>query len=344
MKIRTLSCFIVFACTLTLLSAQTVKTLKIATIAPARSVWDVEERMLAQDWAKCTNGEVQIQFMGTNAMGGETGVIQKLNSVRPGQKAPIDGAIFTNLGVASIAPETHFLTLAVPFMFRSQEEVDFVLESLQPRFEKAISAKGYVLVGWFNVGWAYFYTKKPVHTPADLKTQKLSVAGVGLPQLSDAFKAAGFHTEDVPPDKLLQSMKTPGGVEGFYTIPMYAYAGQYYKSLKYILDAPICPVMAALVISEKSWNEIPREYKAAMTEAAKKAEKNFAEAQRTSDSEYISRCVEGGCTLVKLTPAERKVMEDTLISDAAAMIKTGLFDQSLYSDVQTILQKLRSKE
>ena len=68
--------------------------------------------------------------------------------------------------------------------------------------------KGNVLLGWFNVGWAYFYTKKPVHTPADLKTQKLSVAGIGLPQLSDAFKAAGFRTEDISPDKLLQNLKT----------------------------------------------------------------------------------------------------------------------------------------
>ncbi|HAH61429.1 MAG TPA: ABC transporter substrate-binding protein, partial [Treponema sp.] len=147
MKNRIRVSLLILACAAPMLSAQAVRTLKIATIAPTRRVWDIEERRLAQDWAKCTNGEVQIQFMGTNAMGGESGVIQKLNSVRPGQKAPIDGAIFSNIGIADLAPETHFLTLAVPFMFRSQEEVDFVLESMQPRFQKAISAKGYVIIG-----------------------------------------------------------------------------------------------------------------------------------------------------------------------------------------------------
>jgi TRAP-type C4-dicarboxylate transport system substrate-binding protein len=344
MKNRICTCFILFACSaVSLLSAQAGRTLKIATIAPSRSAWDIEERRLAQDWAEVSDGKIQIQFMGTNAMGGETGVIQKLNSVRPGQKAPIDGAIFSNLGIATLAPETHFLTLAVPFMFRSQNEVDYVLESMQPQFQRAVAAKGYVIVGWFNVGWAYFYTKRPVHTPEDLKNQKLSVAGVGLPQLSDAFKAAGFRTEDISPDKLLQSMRTPGGIEGFYTIPMYAYAGQYYKSLPYILDAPICPVMAAFVISEKSWSEIPDQYKEAMTEAVRKAEKNFTAAQRSSDDEYIERCVAGGCTRVKLTSEERMVMENTLSSDAAAMIKTGLFDQTLYDNVQALLKKYRSK-
>ncbi len=340
MKIR----FFVLSVAMTLAAALcSAQTLKIATIAPARSAWDIEERKLAQEWARVSGGKIQMQFMSSNAMGGETGVIQKLNSVRPGQKAPIDGAIFTNLGIADLAPDTHFLTLAVPFMFRDQEEVDLVLNTFAPRFEKAISAKGYVLLGWFNVGWAYFYTKKPVHSPADLKKQKLSVSGLGLPQLTDAFKAAGFLTEDVPPDKMLQSTKTPGGIEGFYTIPMYAYAGQYYKSLPNILNTPICPVMVALVISEKTWSSIPESYKPGMKEAVKQAELNFLAAQKTSDADYLKRCADGGCTLVNLTPEERKVMEDTLSKDSQAMVKTGLADQQFYNDIEALLKKHRGE-
>src|SRR5574344_1718807 len=340
MKIRSSVCAFIFTLIAAVCSAQ---TLKIATIAPSRCAWDIEERKLAQQGAKDSGGKVQRQFIGTNAMGGETGVIQKLNSVRPGQKAPIDGAIFTNIGVENLAPDAHILTLAVPFMFRNQEEVDLVLDTFEPRFSQAVGKKGYVLLGWFNVGWAYFYTKKPVHTPQDLKTQKLSVAGVGLPALSNAFKAAGFLTEDISADKLLQSTKTPGGVEGFYTIAMYAYAGQYYKSLPYILDMPLCPVMAALVISEKTWSSISPEMQKAMMGGVERAKANFISAQRSSDSEYIQKCVEGGSTLVKLTAAERKVMEDTLRGDASAMIKTGLIDQQFYTDVDALLRKHRGE-
>lgn len=319
------------------------KTLKIATVAPTRSAWDIEEKRLAQDWAKVTDGKIQMQFMGTSAMGGETGVIQKLNSVRPGQKAPIDGAIFTTLGVATLVPEMHILTLTVPFMFRNQAEVDYVLKTLEPRFQKAFTQKGYVLVGWFNVGWAYFFTKKAAHTPQELKAQKLCVSLMGLPELSNAFKAAGFRTEDVPDGKLLQNLKTPGGVEGFYSIPMYAYAGQYYKATQYILDAPFCPVMAAFVISEKSWNEIPSNYKKEMMSAVQKAEEKFVAAQKTSDAEYLERCVQGGCTLVKLSDSERAVMEKTLNADASAMIKTGLMDQKFYDDIMALLKKYRGE-
>jgi len=138
-------------------------------------------------------------------------------------------------------------------------------------------------------------------------------------------------------------LKTPGGVEGFYSIPMYAYAGQYYKSLPYILDAPICPVMAALILSEQVWADIFPAHKTAMLNGVKKAQANFIAAQNTSDKEYLDRCVEGGCTLVKLTAAERKVMEETLNKDAAAMIKTGLLDEKFYADIEALLKRRRGE-
>lgn len=324
-------------------AAAQAKALKIATIAPARSVWDVEERRLAQEWARISGNKIQMQFLSATAMGGETGVIQKLNAVRPGQRAPIDGAIFTNLGVAALAPETKFLTLACPFVFREQEEVNYVLKELTPQLEKAVEAKGYKILGWFNVGWAYFYTKKPVHTPADLKSQRMSVAGVGMPDLTNTFKAAGFATMDVPSEKLLQSMRTPGGVEGFYSIPMYAYAGQYYKSLPYILDVPLFPVIAAFMMSEKSWNEIPAQYHDQMVNLVTEAEGRFIESQRTADQDYIKRAVDGGCTLVTLSADELKVMQDTLGHDADAMVGAGLFDRNMYDAIVAILKKYRGQ-
>lgn len=335
--------FLIIATCFASMAFAQVKTLKIATVAPSRSVWDIEENVLAQDWATVTDNNVIMKFMSSNAMGGENAVIQKLNSVRPGMRAPIDGALFTNLGVATLAPETYFLTLALPFLFDSPEELDFVLGEVQPRLDAAISKKGYIALGFFNVGWSYFFTKKPVHTASDLKSQKLSVAGVGLNELSNAFKVAGFTTIDVSPEKLLQSLKTPGGAEGFYTIPLYAYAGQYYKSLPYILNIGVFPVTAAFVMSSKSWSEIPDKYKSAMLQKVKEAKERFKIGQKTSDADYLQKCVDGGCTLITLTDEERAEFIKTLRGDIPAMMQTGLVNESMYSDVQKALQKYRNK-
>lgn len=324
-----------------ILTAQ--NTLKIATIAPSRSVWDIESKRLSQEWAEITGGKVKLQFMNATAMGGETGVVTKLNAVRPGQKAPIDGAVFTNIGIAALAPETNIFTLCAPFLFRNQEEIDLVYDTFQPQISAALSEKGYVLLGKFLVGWAYFYTKKPVHTNGDLKNQKLSVSGMGLSTLSDTFKAAGYKTEDVPGNKLLQSMKTPGGVEGFYTIPMYAYAGQYYKELPYILNVPFCPIIASFIINEKTWNSFSDDQKALMLESVERAEKVFVEEQKNADAEYLELCAKGGCQIINLTPEEYKAMEIELRKDSEAMTKTGILDQKFYNDIQELLKKYRGE-
>ena len=256
-------------------SAKTI--IKVASVAPARSSWDVDQRTISADWARITGGEVELQFMNSDSMGGEGGVIKKLNSVRPGQKPPIGGAVFTSLGIDSFSPESHIMTLCVPLMFKNQEEVNAVLDEFIPEMQRPLEAKGYKVLGFFNIGWCYFFTKSPARTPADLRKQRLTVGGNTSPMLANAFKAAGYLTMDVPADKLLQSMKTPGGVEGVFTIPMYGYAAQYYKTLTNILNIPLCPVMVTFVISKAEWDAIPDKFKPDLVASIKKAEKKFIE-------------------------------------------------------------------
>lgn len=322
--------------------AQSV-TLKIASIAPARSAWEIEAKRLAQTWSKETDGRVTMQFMSTNAMGGEDGVIQKLNSVRPGQKAPIDGGIFTNLGMASLAPDAHILTLSVPFLFRDQEEVDLVYEAFKPQVAKEFEKKGQVLLGYFPIGWAYYFTKSPVRTPEELKKLRLCVSGMGISALTDAYKLAGYTTMDVPTSKMLSSMKTPGGVEGFYTIPMYGYAAQYYKAVPYILNVPFTCVMVAFIVSEKSWNAISAADRAKLVAAFEEAQKNFRVATVNSDKEYLDLLRKAGATVVDVTEEERNVLEESMRHDSFALAKTGVMDQKFYDEVVALLKKHRGE-
>ena len=322
-------------------SAKTI--IKVASVAPARSSWDVDQRTISAEWAKVTGGEIELQFMNSDSMGGEGGVIKKLNSVRPGQKPPIGGAVFTSLGVDSFCPESHIMTLCVPLMFRNQDEVNAVLDEFTPEMQKPLEAKGYIVLGFFNIGWCYFFTKNPVHTPSDLKKQRLTVGGNTSPLLANAFKAAGYLTLDVPTDKLLQSMKTPGGVEGVFTIPMYGYAAQYYKTLTNILDVPLCPVMVTFLLSKAEWDAIPDKFKPDLMASIKKAENKFIEAQQKNDVEYKKRCENGGATVFTPNDAQLKVWNDEFTVAARYMYdsKTPVADKDLYGRIAAFLNKFR---
>lgn len=328
------------------LFAQNKITLKIASVAPARSAWETEQKALAAEWSRITNGQVNLQFYNTIALGGENGVVQKMRPLRAGQAAPLDGAIFTNIGAYELAPKSNILTLAMPFLFKNQEEIDIVLEALSFEISDAMKEQGFELLGWFNVGWANFYTKNEVRSPSELKKQKLSVGGITSPELGKAFQRAGYTTEDVSNDKLLQSIKSSNGVQGLYTIPMYAYASQYHKSLRYVLNTAICPVLANFVISSESWDKIPDEYKEELIEAVKKTELKFIGFQQKTDSEYLDLMANEGLTIVNLTEAEIAAFEDSLQTDALLMSEShtdSIINYEMYKKIFALLKAHREK-
>lgn len=345
MTVKKIICFLSAILLVCAVFAQKKVTLKIASVAPARSAWENEQKVLASEWNKATNGMVSVQFYNMSALGGENGVVQKMRSVRPGQSSPIDGAIFTNLGTYELAPDSNVLTLCIPFLFRNQEEVTIVLEKFSGEISNAMQQQGFVLLGWFNVGWANFYTKTEVRTPEQLKSTKLSVGGITSPALGRAFQLAGYNTEDVSNDKIIQSMKSSNGIKGLYTIPMYAYAAQYYKYLPYVINTAICPIMATFVISEKTWEQIPSEYKPAMLEAVKKAESKFVGVQQQTDKEYLDLMAKDGLNLVNLSPSELAGFENSLNSDTLAMSKTTdstAINYEFYLRINAILQDYRA--
>ncbi|MCQ2611055.1 MAG: TRAP transporter substrate-binding protein DctP [Treponema sp.] len=323
--------------------AQT-RTIKIASVAPARSSWDVQQRTIAKEWAEITNGEISLQFMNADAMGGEAGVVKKLNSVRPGQKAPIGGAIFTSLGVSNLEPRSNVMTLCAPFLFRNQNELNAVLTKFTPEMQQPLLEKGYVVLGWFNVGWAYFFTSEPAKTPADLKKLKLAVGGLTSPALANAFKSAGFLTQNVPADKYMSAI-TNGDIQGLFTIPMYAYAAGYCKTLDNVINIPLAPVMVTMVMSKEEWDSIPDKYKPALMESIKRAEATFVRDQKRNDANYLARCKQQGCVSFDPTPAERQLWEDQFKKDMPHMYSGSnpVVSKALYDKIAAYLKSYRGE-
>jgi TRAP-type C4-dicarboxylate transport system substrate-binding protein len=319
-------------------------TVKIASIAPSRSPWDIEQRKLGEEWSRITGGLVNLQFYDTSALGGEIPVIQKLRAVRPGQKSPLDGAIFTNIGVYALAPETEIMTLSLPFLFRSNDELNYVLERFGPQMSKQVESKGYKIIAWFNVGWVTFFTKDKVTNVSQLKQVNMCAGGLDSAELNNAFKDAGYHVLDVSSDKILTSLQSNNGLTGFYSVPMFAYATQYSKNVKYALDMRVCPVMAALIISQKVWDQIPEQYKPEMMKYADKAQAAFLATERKQNDEYMGLMEKEGVTRVKATDAELKLWETEFLADVPKMYarKDSAVDQGVYEQVVSLLKDFRA--
>jgi TRAP-type transport system periplasmic protein len=319
--------------------AQEKIQLKIASVAPSRSPWDIEQRALAQEWAEITKGAVTVTFFDATSLGGEKKVLQKFHSVRPGQKAPLDGVIFTTIGLHEMAPAAGIYTLSLPFLIRNQKELDKVLSVYGTQIKDEYRKAGFEMIAWTNVGWLSFYTKEPFSSLAELKKIKIASAGLDSPVLGDSFRASGFTIEDVTADKLLQNIKSSGGVHGFFGVHMFAYVTGLSKNIQYALDRPLSPIMAGMALSNEAWAKIPAEYKPAMIAAVDRMTARLNAALGASDRQYMESMKKEGVKPIVPTDAQFAQWEAEFMNDIDKVEKSapGSFSRPLYTGIQKLL-------
>lgn len=338
-------CVLLFLCILAGgIFAQKPIRLKIASMAPSRSPWDIEQRALAQEWSKITNGLVSVTFYDTLSLGGEKSVIQKIRSIRPGQKALLDGAIFSTIGLHELAPNASIYTLSIPFLIQNQDNLDKVLNKLDYELKSAYRKNGFEVIAWTNVGWLSFYTKDNYSDLNGLKHIQIASAGLDSPVLGDSFRSAGFTIEDMPADKILQSLSSSSGVRGFFGVHLYAYVTGLSKKINYALDTKLCPVLAGLVISSDTWEKIPEEYKPAMLASVERMRKRLSASLEDSDKQYIANMKRDGVTLISPSKAELVQWEAAFAEDIDKITRStaGAFSMPMYRNILDMLGKTRN--
>jgi len=340
---RTIALAAILFLSISALPAQNKIQLKIASVAPSRSPWDIEQRALAQEWSQITKGLVTLTFYDAGSLGGEKGIIQKFRSVRPGQKSPLDGAIMTTIGLHELAPEASIYTLSIPFLIRNQAELDLVLEKQGGELINAYRKNGFEMIAWTNVGWLSFYTKDPYANLAELKKIKIASAGLDSPILGDTFRAAGFTIEDVTAVKLLQELKSSGGVRGFFGVHMYAYVTGLSKTIGYGLDTKLSPVLAGVVISNDAWAKIPAEFKPEMLKAVERMRVRLDASLEQTDRMYVENMKKEGVKMLVPANSELAAWESDFARDMDTITKSapGAFSLPLYRKIQTLLQTVR---
>ncbi|NIM10884.1 MAG: C4-dicarboxylate ABC transporter substrate-binding protein [Candidatus Aminicenantes bacterium] len=235
-------------------------TIKLGTIAPERSPWVKELKLLGLEWRKITNGKVKIKIYAGGIAGSEEDMARKI------RLGILGGAVFTNRGINNIYPDSYVLN--IPFYMDSIEELDYILEKMSPFFEKEIEKKGFKVIVWAKAGWVNFFTKKPIQYPEDLKKHKISFT-TGAPAMEQAWKQSGYH---IVPNELKDMMMglQSGMVDSFYLPPIMAASGQFFPLAPNMCPLKIAPLMGGFVISKRIWDRIPNQYKEEMTAVAKK--------------------------------------------------------------------------
>ncbi len=308
-------------------------TIKFATLAPEGSTWLKVMKEFDQEVQKLTNGEVRFKIYAGGIQGDEKDVLRK---IRLGQ---LHSAGFTGVGLGEILPEVRILDS--PLLFRNDEEVDYISDLLYDEFSRKFEEKGYVLLGWTEVGFVYVYGKKPIRSLVDLKGTKMWM-WEGDPIAEATFKALGVSAIPLSITDVLTSLQT-GLIEAVYTSPLACVSLQWYTRVKYMMDVPLADAAGAVLVSKRMFNKIPPEYQKILREKGREYMRKLVLLSRKDNQQSIELMKQNGIQVVHVPEANLPEFE-AAGARARESLVGKLYSQELLNRVETALQEFRSKE
>lgn len=289
-------------------------TIKIATIAPEGSTWmDVSHEY--ENYVKeHTNGAVKFTMYAGGVMGDEPEVIRK---IKLGQ---LQAGGFSGMGLGKVVPEVRVLEL--PLLFKTYDEVDYVLGKLDKTLRKLFDDKGFVLLGWAEQGFIYVFTNKPVYQLDDLSGVKMFVwAGDNFAKIIfDSLEVLTPIPVAVP--EVLSSLQT-GLINAFYNTPLGAVALQWYPHVKYMINIPFTYGTGAIILDKKAFQTYPPEVRTALLEGGRIIFPKLMAAARRDNAQFLKDLPREGVTFINPDPGIEPEMKKKM--DVAYKKLTGVF-------------------
>ncbi len=305
--------------------------IKIATLAPEGSSWMKRFHESSRAIENRSQGRLKIKIYAGGIMGDEADIIRK---IRIGQ---LDGAAVTGVGLGIIQPAVRVLDL--PFLFKSNDELDFIRERLSKEFEEKFKERGYVLLGWGEVGWIHVFSNSPVTNKQQLLATKLW-AWVDDPLAHRMFDQIGVKGIPLALPAVLPHLQT-GLIDAAYGSPLSTIALQWYTTVKYMSDLPITMANAAVMISKKTFDELPSDLQEIFLEEGKHMQKSLIDQVRSDNEESLRVLKKFGIQVTKTEEAFADEME-VAAHEVWEQLASTLYPPELLARIQELLSEFRA--
>jgi TRAP-type transport system periplasmic protein len=252
-------------------------TIKMATLAPQGSEWHQVLQEMGASWEKASRGQVAFRLYPGGVAGDDADVVRKM------RLGTLNAGLLSGTGLCEI--ERNVLAIQIPLAYGNYDELDCVMEQMGPQLEKQLEAKGFILLGWSDAGWAHFFTKEPVRTPADMKKLKMFV-WAGDDRYVELWKKAGFNPVPLPSTEISTALQT-GLVNAVTTTTQGAVLLQWYKQVNHMTDLKWAVLLGGIVVSKAAWEKIPADVRASMKESAAGACRRLSQFARQAEPKDV---------------------------------------------------------
>ncbi len=307
--------------------------IKMATLAPQGS--DMYNLMveMGQRWKDVTDGQVILRLYPSGVVGDERDMIRK---IRIGQ---IQGAAVTTEGLSEIS--RNVFGFLVPMLFRDFDDVDYIRDEIAADLETEFEENGFVIINWGDVGWAYWFTTKPLIVPDDLRKMRI-FTWAGDYQSTRLWQSAGFESVQVAYIDALSGLQT-GLIDALATPAVMALSNQYFGPASYMLEMKWGLVTGGTIIDKRTWDKIKPEQRAAMLEIAREIGLRQQENNRKLDDEAIKVMQDYGLKVHRPTAEEYSEWSE-LTRSFYPEIRGSLIPAEIFDRVVQLMAERRLQE
>lgn len=307
------------------------KTIKFATLAPEGTTWMNAMREFSKEVEAKTEGRLKFRIYPGGTQGDEKDVVRKM---RLGQ---LHGAGITGVGIGEIASPIRLLD--TPFLFKNTKEIDHIYNVMDKDFRQIFEEKGYVLLGWAEVGIVTIFSNEPIAKKEDFKKAKMWL-WEGDPTAEAAFTALDIKPIPLSVTDVMSSLQT-GMINAVYASPLSAMALQWNTKMKYMLTMPLTTSAGAVVISKNIFDKLEEADQKILLEEGKKHFRKLTEQSRKDNDESL-KILEKTLTFIK--PESKEAIKGfEAAGDKARSELTGkLYSKELLEKVQSELKAFRN--
>ncbi|MBE2895167.1 TRAP transporter substrate-binding protein [Spirabiliibacterium falconis] len=217
---------------------------------------------MAKDLKAKSNGEIIIRVYPSRQMGDARETLEMVQN---------DALDMTKVNSSELEPFIgEFAIFNLPYLFKDEDHFKRMLYGdIGKKLADKTQANGYRIVASYVGGTRSFYTKKPVHSPDDLKGMKIRV--ISTPTTNKSIELLGASPVSLPLGDVYTSLQQ-GVIDGAENnIPSYA-STRHDEVAKFYSADQHTSIPDYLVISEKAWNKMSPEQQKLFMEAAQESE------------------------------------------------------------------------
>ncbi len=239
--------------------------MKAADVHPAGYPTVVAVENMGKKIEAATGGKIKFQMFPGSVLGGEKEMIEQT------QVGAIQ-ILRTSLGpIGTVTPEVNVFNM--PFVFRDIKHMRAVIDGpIGQELLDKVSASSNRLIGlaWMDGGSRSLYTKKPVHSMADLKGQKIRM--MGNPLFVDTMNAMGGNGISMGYGEVFTALQT-GVIDGAENNPPSLFTANHFKAgAKYYTQTNHLIIPEILVMSKVAWDKLSKEDQALFKKTAREAQ------------------------------------------------------------------------